>query len=81
MNCKKGDMAILVRTAPHLSHRLGMVFTCLELYQGNKWMIDKWTAEGKQYCVFDEAIRPLRGFDPDAEKDDIEELRREEACA
>lgn len=75
MNCKQGDLAIVVKGAlGHKSPNLGKIVTCLKLYpagtngynlsQGPLWEVDKQfedTWGGSDCFMFDSFLRPLRG--------------------
>ena len=60
MNCKPGDLAILVNASPAKQHRLGSIVLVIEPYRGP--LLGDWIIEhhGQRYRSIDANLRPIR---------------------
>lgn len=93
MNCKQGDMAIVIKGASANSPNIGRVVTCLKLHpagymrllvsRGVVWEVDRdiATTHGKFHFMYDAWLRPLRG-DLSGDETDTETpiIREAETC-
>ena len=66
MNCKKGDLAIVVNAPPYAQEFLGRIYTCKALTAGTTghpaWYVDGNTESKHGYdvkCVEDIFLKPL----------------------
>jgi hypothetical protein len=64
MNCKPGDLAVIIRTSPAWAKYLGRLVTCLELdpyhRQGPSWRLDIKHTTGAHIYACDSGLRPIR---------------------
>ena len=89
MNCKPGDLAIVVRSFPGDVLKAGFVVTCIEVHDGlfsaldgefyrNVWFVDhngnKKAPNGCPLGVPDAYLRPIRPGDLEGETPTVREL-------
>lgn len=66
MNCKKGDLAIVIKARnPKLKYMIGAVVQCVEYFKDHKdfgsvWLLDVKSKEGLNLYCQDDFLRPLR---------------------
>ena len=80
MNCKQGDLAIVVDAPPYAQEFLGRIYTCKSLTAGitgaSAWYVDGNTESKSGYdvkCIEDMFLKPL-----DAPLNDDEIINEEE---
>ena len=89
MNCKQGDLAIVVRELPGSIIKLGTIVTCIELHDwlfsardnevySSVWLVDhngvKTAPNGVPLGATDDCLRPIRPGDLEDETTAVREL-------
>ena len=65
MNCKQGDIAIVIRSTMGNEGKIVQCIRYIPEYQGSAdwWELDVISPEGKPYGIKDSWLKPIRGED------------------
>lgn len=58
MNCKQGDLAVIVRALPGAERHIGKVIECREMFTSHSWLVPASFAP--HIAVLDAHLRPIR---------------------